>query len=139
MEEEEEEEVSSTTETSVAAEEGGQQHKRKKSVTFSPDLTIRTHRVVLGDSPSCPLLPLTLDWCYDEEVDDLEEFENAPSTKRRRRRGPKKLLFYERSERLQEVGGHSPTELHVAKMRAILRMKKADYVSMPSTSIKVHL
>ena len=95
-----------------------------KSVSFSDELLIRTHCVVLGDSPCCPMLPIQLDWSYDMETLDLDEFESSRTTIRRRKRGPRKLLFYERSELLQDVAGYSPKELTEKKQAAEQRIKE---------------
>ena len=98
----------------------------KRSVSFSSELSVRTHALVVGNSPSCPLLPLQLDWRYDEETVDLDEHESSLTTRRRRRRGPRKLLFCERSDLLQDVGGYSPKELMKMKREALQRMKEEE-------------
>jgi len=98
----------------------------KKSVTFSPQLVVRTHALVVGDSPSCPLLPLQLDWDYNLATVDMDQYESSRRRPRRRTstKSPRKLLFYERSERLEDVAGYSPKELLEHKKQALERIKQ---------------
>lgn len=58
------------------------------------------------------------------ETLNLDQFESSRTTLRRRKRGPRKLLFFERSELLQDVAGYSPTELTEKKQEAEQRMKE---------------
>jgi len=97
----------------------------KKSVTFSPQLVVRTHALVVGDSPSCPLLPLQLDWDYNLATVDMDQYEISRRPRRRTStKSPRKLLFYERSERLEDVAGYSPKELLEHKKQALERIKQ---------------
>lgn len=78
--------------------------KKRKSVSFAPQLEIRPYKIIVGDHPDCPTLPLSLDWAHGEtEMINLEKYER--SRMRIRRRRPRRLLHYERKERLEEVSG----------------------------------
>jgi hypothetical protein len=97
----------------------------KKTVTFSPMLVIRSHKITIGDSLSCPILPLTLDWEHAEpSFLDMDRYESSPATRRRRRRGPRKLMFFERNELLQYVSGYTPAELYKAKKEGLEAQKR---------------
>mmetsp|Transcript_9751 Transcript_9751/g.17804 ORF Transcript_9751/g.17804 Transcript_9751/m.17804 type:complete len:185 (-) Transcript_9751:213-767(-) len=101
----------------------------RKSVSFSQVLSVRTHSLVVGDSPSCPVLPLSLDWQYNQDSLNLDEQEQLQQRKRRRRRnkqGAKKLLFYERHELLMDVADYSPKELMEIKGKALRRVKEEE-------------
>lgn len=90
-----------TSSNSVAIKESS---NKRRNVSFSPQLEIRPYKIIVGDHPDCPTLPLSLDWEHGEtEIINLEEYERIRMRIRRRR--PRKLLHYERKERLQEVSG----------------------------------
>jgi len=45
----------------------------EKSVSFSPQLVVRTHALVVGCHLACPLLPLQLDWQCDIALLDMNQ------------------------------------------------------------------
>jgi hypothetical protein len=97
----------------------------KKTVTFSRILVIQCHKITIGDNPSCRILPLSLDWEHAEPtVLDLDQYESNPATKRRRRRGARKLMFFERNELLLDVSGYTPAELYKAKKEGLEAQKR---------------
>ena len=127
--------VDSRASHSSSSRSSNSSSSNSKSVSFSPELSVHIHSLVVGDSPSCPLLPLQLDWCYDQETLDLDQYESSPSTRRRRFRGPKKLLFYERSERLEDVAGYSPKELMEIKREAEKRIKEEERAAAEAANL----
>ena len=98
-----------------------------KTVTFSPTCTVHTHKVILGDSPTCPILPLTLDWERAEPREvNLQQFESSLLRRKSRQRGARKLLYYEREKVLLTVGGYSASELYRAKAVALNELSRIE-------------
>lgn len=91
-------------------------------------MIVHCHKIIIGDCPSCPILPLALGWEHADEPEtvNLDKYESSLTTKRRRnryRRGgsnhARKLMYFERTEKLQDVSGYTPKELQHAKQEAI--------------------
>jgi len=135
-----EEEEDAFTNDSTASDNSSSSIKSNtssKHVSFAPELILLTHSITLGDTPSCPLLAIQLDWAYDRETLDLEEFESSKTANYRRRRGPKKLLFYERSELLMDVAGFTGKELSEKRKEAKQRMQEEMVAAAKAAEIEM--
>jgi len=75
-----------------------------RRVSFAPRVEVREYDIVIGDHPSCDLLPLSLGWTYSDTT-----FQDYTCEQTRRR--PMKLTYLQRKNLLRQVGGYSEEEL----------------------------
>jgi len=95
-----------------------------KSVSFSK-VHVREHCIIIGDNPSCEMLPLSLGWSHiDEKIYDVNDYErkkqqrrslnssvNGSSHQRHKLDLANRLTFSERMNTLKRVSGMNESDI----------------------------
>lgn len=88
--------------------------KHRLKVSFSPQLQVRTHSVVLGEHPCCGQLALELGWEHNDKVlVNLEVHESSKLYKNKHnpRGEARRRSYFERKQILKEVTGLTDSEI----------------------------
>jgi hypothetical protein len=91
-----------STSTSSSASCVSRANSSERRVSFSNNMKVRTHTIVLGDHPCCKSLPLELGWEYDEG--EVAMNEKRKGTVRRR-------PYLERKDMLKRISGMTDAEI----------------------------
>ena len=114
---------STCSETSVTLSD----RSNGRRVSFAPRIEVREYDVVIGDHPSCDLLPLSLGWTYSDST-----FQGYSSPSSRRHGNQMKLTYLERKALLESVGGYTQEELnhaHKSNLRHVPTSKQLPFCS----------
>lgn len=79
----------------------GNASTKHKRVSFSNTLGIRTHSVVVGDHPCCPILALDLGWEYNDDTVGVKDYKMMSGRHQPKRVRPRSYM--ERKHLLQRV------------------------------------
>jgi len=100
--------------TSTSSTDSSVTSSSDRRLSFAPRVEVREYDLVIGDHPSCDLLPLSLGWTYSES-----SFQDYKSPNTRRHGNQMKLTYLERKNLLQRVGGYSEGELQCSQKNTL--------------------
>lgn len=101
--------VMTTTDSSSAFTSSSSSSSPIKRVSFSDQVHVQRHSIVLGSHPSCPQLALELGWEHDEgEWVPLGATDDAA---RRRHTNIRRRSYFERKQLLKDIGGLTDEEI----------------------------